>query len=308
MLQAQTTLAEAEQRWEAVLALRPELEATVAIQRRLVARGLSLAEAITKNTPAMACIEPGAMMTALRTGAPVFIGTPFDVAGEALTPFVLGFCDDLAGGEDNSPASRLGRRLENGEIDVGSLVAASLGRQQEAIRTKAHQVGISPDLLWLVAELAAGPIAYRLQRELLTDDDTTRALLATWSHGFCPACGSWPAFAERVDDHRSLRCSFCASAWAPPTYECIYCQESGDAFVMATPDDNDAAQLEMCRQCGGYLKSLAVESPTPVGLLPVADLETSALDLGAVDRGYGRPAMREFLAAGSVPCPPIIET
>ena len=302
-------LEEAEQRWEAILTLHPELEATVAIQRRLVGRGLSLAEAVTKNTPpATARIEPGAMTSTLRAGAPVFIGTTFDVAGETLKPFVLGFCDDLAAGEDDSPARRLGRRLGDGEIDVGSLVAASLGRQQEAIRTKAHHVGISPDLLWLVAELAAGPIAYRLQRELLADDETTRALVAAWSHGFCPACGSWPAFAERVDNHRSLRCSFCALAWTPATQECIYCQESGDAFVMAAPDDHHAAQLEMCRQCGGYLKSLAVESPTPVGLLPVADLETSTLDLGAVERGYGRPAMRDFPTAGSVPCPPIIET
>ena len=301
-------LEEAEQRWEAVVAIRPELEATVAIQRRLVGRGLSLAEAVTKNTPATARIEPGAMTSTLRAGVPVFIGTTFEVAGETLEPFVLGFCDDLAAGEDDSPGSRLGRRLGDGEIDVGSLVAASLGRQQEAIRTKAHHVGISPDLLWLVAELAAGPIAYRLQCELLADDETTRALVAAWSHGFCPACGSWPAFAERVDNQRSLRCSFCAFAWTPATQECIYCQESGDAFVMATPDDHDGALLEMCQQCGGYLKSLAVESPTPVGLLPVADLETSALDLGAVERGYGRPAMRDFPTAGSVPCPPIIET
>jgi hypothetical protein len=308
MLQDQSLLDEAEQRWEAVVALRPDLETTVEIQRRLVGRGLSLAEAVGDNMPATARIQPGEIVIKLRAGTPVFIGTPIDVVGETLKPFVLGFCDDLAAGDADGPASRLRHRLEDGEIDIGSLIAASLGRQQEAIRTKAQHVGISPDLLWLVAELAAGPIAYRLQRELPEDDHETQALVAGWSHGYCPACGSWPAFAERVGTHRSLRCSFCALAWEPPTHGCIYCEETGEAFVTATPDTDSTARLEMCQQCGGYLKSLAVPAPTPFVLLPVADLESSTLDLGAVGRGYGRPAMREFSTTGSVPCPPIIET
>ena len=301
---------EAEQRWEAVVSLRPELEAAVAVQRRLVGRGLSLAEAVTKSMPATTRIQPAEMAIKLRAGTPALIGTAIEVAGETLTPFVLGFCDDLTAGEADSPASRLGRRLDNGEIDIGSLIAASLGRQQGAIRTKAHHVGVSPDLLWLVAELAAGPVAYRLQRELPLGQDETHALFGGWNHGFCPACGSWPAFAERDDgsvDHRSLRCSFCGLAWAPQTHGCIYCEETGEAFVIATPDTDSAARLEMCQQCGGYLKSIAVRTPTPFELLPVADLETSALDLGAVERGYGRPPMRDFPMAGSAPCPPIIE-
>jgi hypothetical protein len=308
MLQAQPMLDEAEQRWEAVVALRPELESTVEIQRRLVGRGVSLAEAVGQNMPATAHIQPGELAIKLRAGTPMFIGTTMDVVGETLRPFVLGFCDDLAAGVADGPASRLRHRLEKGEIDIGSLVAASLGRQQDAIRTKAHHVGISPDLLWLVAELAAGPIAYRLQFELPQGDQETQTLVAGWSHGFCPACGSWPAFAERVDTHRSLRCSFCALAWEPPADRCTYCEEAGETFMIATPDADSTARLEMCQQCGGYLKSLAVESPTPFALLPVADLESSTLDLGAVGRGYGRPPMREFQTASSVPCPPIIET
>ena len=187
---------EAEQRWEAVVSLRPELEAAVAVQRRLVGRGLSLAEAVTKSMPATTRIQPAEMAIKLRAGTPALIGTAIEVAGETLTPFVLGFCDDLTAGEADSPASRLGRRLDNGEIDIGSLIAASLGRQQGAIRTKAHHVGVSPDLLWLVAELAAGPVAYRLQRELPLGQDETHALFGGWNHGFCPACGSWPAFAN----------------------------------------------------------------------------------------------------------------
>ncbi len=300
-------LDEAEQRWEAVVALRPELETAVEIQRRLVGRGLSLTETVGNDMPTTPRIQPGEIAIKLRAGTPVFIGTTIDVVGETLRPFVLGFCDDLAAGVADGPVSRLRHRLEGGEIDIGSLVAASLGRQQEAIRTKAHHVGISPDLLWLVAELAAGPIAYRLQRDLTEDDHGTRTLVAGWRHGFCPACGSWPAFAERVGTHRSLRCSFCAFAWEPPAHACIYCEEAGEAFVIATPDTDSTARLEMCQQCGGYLKSLAVRSPTPFALLPIADLESSTLDLGAVGRGYGRPAMREFPTASSVPCPPIIE-
>ena len=83
--------------------------------------------------------------------------------------------------------------------------------------------------------------------------------------------------------------------WRPERYRCIYCDEAGEGFLTASADDEgEAGHLELCRACGGYLKSLAVRQPTRFELMAVEDLASSHLDVGAADRGYGRPPMREI--------------
>ena len=233
------------------------------------------------------------------------------VDAQPIVPFVLGFCDDLSLGAAGGAAGRLGEILARGRIDVGSLLSASLGRQQEAIRSKAHHVGVAPDLLWLVAELAAGPVAHRFQQQLLTDlpehEDELRSVIGKWDRGFCAACGSWPAFGERIEPttRRSLRCSFCGSAWTPTLQHCIYCDEAGDSLITAAVEpEQPSRHLELCRQCGGYLKCIDVRRPTAFPLLPVEDLSTCDLDVGAVERGYIRPPMPTFATGDNPPCPP----
>ena len=133
-------------------------------------------------------------------------------------------------------------------------------------------------------------------------------MIGVWNQGFCAACGSWPAFGERIIEgpkRRSLRCSFCGSAWTPALQRCIYCEKAGDSFVAAAVEPEQPSQhLELCRQCGGYLKCIYIQSPTPFLLLPVEDLSFCELDLGAIERGYNRPPMHAFVTADNLPCPP----
>ena len=292
-------LAEAERRWAALEHERPELAEAIALQRRLVGHGLALATAID-NLPL-----PGAGDAArkLNRKHPILSGAAVNLDAGLFEPFVLAFCDDLAQGDAGRPAARLRGTLERGEIDIASLLTASLMRQQTAIRMKANQVGVAPDVLWLVAELGAAPLAHRLQRTYLHDaaagDGAVRAALDAWDEGCCPACGSWPALAEEVAGIRHLCCSFCGAAWQPAIRRCIYCTEAGESFVVAALSETEkrSRRVELCRTCGGYLKSLTAAGMTPFALLPVADLASSDLDVGAVDRGYIRFSMREVDAA-----------
>ena len=148
-------LAEAERRWAALEHERPELAEAIALQRRLVGHGLALAAAID-NLPL-----PGAGDAArkLNRKHPILSGAAVNLDAGPFEPFVLAFCDDLAQGDAGRPAVRLRGTLERGEIDIASLLTASLMRQQTAIRMKANQVGVAPDVLWLVAELGAAPLA-----------------------------------------------------------------------------------------------------------------------------------------------------
>jgi FdhE protein len=95
--------------------------------------------------------------------------------------------------------------------------------------------------------------------------------------------------------HRTLRCSFCSCAWELRTYACIYCEESGEGFVTAAPDaERKDRRIEVCAGCGGYLKTIDVPELSPFPLLSISDIETTDLDVAAMEHGYARPGMKEF--------------
>src|SRR5204863_6976127 len=222
---------------------------------------------------------------------------PLPVA--VLTRFLLRFCRALAEGGAGDTATRIEAAVDSGNIEPGSLLAASLARNQAAIRTGASHRGLAPDLVWLVAELAVSPFVHALQRSLFGQARDASAdlqlALDAWNRGYCPACGSWPAVAEVVSGHRTLRCSFCSSAWELTTYACIYCEERGEAFVTAAPnEERKDRRVEVCSSCNGYLKTVDVPGLSPFPLLSISDIETTDLDVAAMEHGYARPALKDF--------------
>ncbi len=317
MLVDELPIQTAERQWRILLERRPDLEPAIAVQRRLLRRALTLGSKSHTFPAIPVTLTPDEVARKLSEGRPVLIGENIETDGAALTPYLLGFCDDLESGSAGRPAGRLRNSLEHGDIDCGSLISASLTRRREAILTKAHHLGVAPDLLWLVAELAAGPIAHHFRRALLPSsrkataagrDGGTSAGMPNWQEGYCPACGSWPAFAERYAhalDGRLLRCSFCGCDWPFPTGHCVYCDAKGASVLTAGPGDDGQCLVDMCRDCGGYLKRLKVDGPIPFALLPVEDLRTCDLDVSAAERGYGRPPLPEFAGAAEMPCPPV---
>ena len=222
---------------------------------------------------------------------------PIPLPVQILQATLLRLCDELAAGGAGEAAAHIKAAIEGGTLDAGSLLTASLARDQHAIRTGAAHRGLAPDLVWLAAELAVGPVAHTLQRMLLANTPAAPLAdaLAAWPHGYCPACGSWPALAEVVDGHRVLRCSFCAAGWELATYACVYCGESGEPFVTAAPDEERKdRRVEICGGCGAYFKTVDVPALSPFPLLTIADLDTMDLDVAAIEHHYARPPMKEF--------------
>ena len=65
--------------------------------------------------------------------------------------------------------------------------------------------------------------------------------------------------------------------------------------MTAAPDDEHKdRRLEVCGTCGSYLKTIDVPALTPFPLLAIADLETMDLDMAAMEKGYNRPALKDF--------------
>jgi FdhE protein len=287
----------AEDRWRAIREARPDLEPALTLQQQLLWCVLDAARTLDGGRLPRLSLPPKYVAAKLARGVPAFAGEPIPLPVPVLGPATVKLADALARGGAGGAAEHIRETIASGGIDAASLLAASLHRDQAALRTGAAHRGLSPDLLWLVAELAVSPFVHALQRLIfgqLSAPELASAL-DDWSRGYCPACGSWPAVAEVVAGHRTLRCSFCASAWELKSYACIYCGESGERFVTAAPDaERKDRRVELCSACGGYLKTIDVSELSPFPLLSISDIETTDLDVAAMEHGYARPALKDF--------------
>jgi FdhE protein len=290
-------MAVANSRWDNLLATHPDLGPAVALQQKLLTLVLEATAALEAGPMPRLSLPPKYLAAKLGRGIPAFAGEPIPVPAARLAGTLRQLCHDLAEGGAGEVATHITAALNDGRIDPGALLTALLARDQTLVRAGATRLGLAPDLVWLVGELAASPIAHLLQRVLFATapGPDLRQALAGWNHGYCPACGSWPALAEVVRGHRLLRCSFCAAAWELTTYACVYCGEEGEAFVTAAPDTERLnRRLELCSTCGSYLKAVDVEELSPFPLVAIADMETMDLDVAAIEHRYGRPTLREF--------------
>ena len=287
----------AQRRWQVIRETRPDLEPALALQRELLTRIIDLAATLGSGRLPKLSLPPKYLAAKLARGVPALAGEPIPLPVPVLTPTLLQLCDALANGGAREAATHIRQAVEAGNIEAGSLLTASLHRDQAALRTGAVHRGLSPDLMWLVAELAVSPFAHALQRMLFGNVSVgdLQTALDAWNHGYCPACGSWPAVGEVVGGHRTLRCSFCSCAWELTTYACIYCEESGEPFVTAAPDEERKdRRVEVCASCGGYLKTIDVPELSPFPLLSISDIETTDLDVAAMEHGYARPPLKDF--------------
>ncbi len=291
-----TVIGLAEARWTAITGARPELAPAVDLQRRLLTLVADLAADLDTGRLPRLSLPPKYVAAKLRRGVPALAGEPVPLPD--LQPSLLALCDALAEGGAGDAARHIHDAIADGSLDAGSLAAASLQRDQHAIRTGAVQRGLAPDLLWLVAELAVGPFAHALERVAFPDAGAHEALapaLAGWERGYCPVCGSWAALAEVVDGTKLLRCSFCAATWGLSEYACAHCGAADESFRTAAPDEERKdRRIEICSTCSSYLKTIDLPDLSPFPLVAITDLETMDLDMAAMQAGYIRPAAKDF--------------
>jgi FdhE protein len=287
----------AQHRWQVIREARPDLEPALSLQRELLTRLIDLAAVLAGGRLPRLSLPPKYLAAKLSRGVAALAGEPIPLPVPVLTPVLLQLCDALANGGAGDAAVHIRESIDGGALEAASLLTASLHRDQAALRTGAVHRGLAPDLMWLVAELAVSPFAHALQRMLFGSvaAPELRDALAAWNHGYCPACGSWPAVGEVAGGHRTLRCSFCSCAWELTTYACIYCENSGEGFVTAAPDEaRKDRRIEVCAGCGGYLKTIDLAELSPFPLLSISDIETTDLDIAAMEHGYARPGLKDF--------------
>ena len=159
-------LEDAQRRWDGILERRPDLKPAVDLQQRLLTLVIELADTIDGGRLPRLSLPPKYIGTKLARGVPVLSGEPIPLPVHLLHASLLQLCGALASGGAGEAAEHIQSAIESGGMEAGPLLAASLARDQTAIRTGAVHRGLAPDLVWLVAELAVSPFAHALQRAL----------------------------------------------------------------------------------------------------------------------------------------------
>ena len=293
-----TRRALADAHWSGMATAKPDLGAAITLQRKLIGLVDDLFGRFEAGRLPRLSLPPRYLTTKLGAGIPALTGEPIQLPVDALRPTFLELCRALAEGGGGEATHKILAAAESGQINVHSLMMLALRREQGAMRAAATRAGLGHDLLWLVADLGVSPFVHTLLDSVFgaaTEPLTTA--LDTWSRGYCPLCGSWPALAERPGDSRRLRCSLCAAAWELPGGHCLYCGERGESFVVLTPDASHPGRtLETCGGCKGYGKVLDTDESVPFPLLALADLDSMDLDMAAMHAGFARPALKSFSA------------
>jgi FdhE protein len=125
------------------------------------------------------------------------------------------------------------------------------------------------------------------------------SISASWVEGYCPVCGSWPAFAEvrGIERNRYFRCGRCGGEWHARALYCPYCAMSDhDELVALVPEHGGSnavgsnAVIDACQRCLEYVKTFTRLQGCSPGAVMLEDLASVDLDVAAIEHGFARSA------------------
>jgi FdhE protein len=174
------------------------------------------------------------------------------------------------------------------DLDGIRLFTASLSQDTDYVRNVASSVGTDPDAFHALVALLAVPFLQACNRLW------SRAVPESWVEGYCPVCGSWPAFAEvrGIERSRYLRCGRCGGERHAQALSCPYCETRDHNDLLAlVPGGGIGARgaIDACTRCRGYVKTFTTLQGCAPGAVMLEDLATVALDVAALEQGYARP-------------------
>src|SRR5262245_23930902 len=125
-------LATAAERWSRILEAQPNLAPAVDLQRRLLGLVLDLRETIAGQRLPRLSLPPRYVAAKLARGVPVLAGEPIPLPVAHLTRTLAELCQALADGGAGDAATHIRDAIQRGTMDPGSLLGASITRNQAA--------------------------------------------------------------------------------------------------------------------------------------------------------------------------------
>ena len=257
---------------------RPELADTVELHCELLEAQARVQ--VSPRRPALSGAEAGER---LEQGHPLLSPESLGVDGQTLA----GLCDQIGfivaerRPELADSLARIHAWLDDKRQQIEALAIEYLreGRVREG-----EEAGLDASLLTFIFNNALRPFL-RAQAEALAPwiDDSI------WYRGRCPICGGEPDLAalERGSGRRLLLCSRCDSEWAFRRIGCPFCGNDDPRRLAYYPSHDHIYRLSVCEQCRRYLKTIDLRQVAGERLLPVERILTVAMDVAALDAGYG---------------------
>jgi FdhE protein len=173
------------------------------------------------------------------------------------------------------------------DLDILRLFKASLCNDGHHIKQLAAVLGSDAAALQAVAGLVPLPVLHACNRRW------TFSISESWTEGYCPVCGAWPAFAEvrGIERSRYFRCGRCGGGWQAQCLFCPYCTMTDhNELVSLVPEKGRSnSVIDACKRCLGYVKTFTTLQGSPPVKVIVDDLASVDLDIAAVQEGYRRP-------------------
>jgi FdhE protein len=172
------------------------------------------------------------------------------------------------------------------EIDILQLFKAALDQDGDRVKEIAAAAGAEPDAFQGLAALLPVPLLHACNR------GWARSIASSWTEGYCPLCGAWPAFAEMrgIERNRYLRCARCGSEWQARCLLCPYCgmTDHNELASLVVEQEGAKSVIDTCNRCLGYVKTFTKLQGSAPAAVMLDDLASVELDIAAADRGYRR--------------------
>ena len=173
------------------------------------------------------------------------------------------------------------------DLEWAALFTASLCQSSDRINEIAAVSGADAEALHAVVALLPVPFLHACNRRWAS------SISASWVEGYCPVCGSLPAFAEvrGIERNRYFRCCRCGGEWHARALYCPYCAMSDHAELVALVPEKDGANavIDACQRCLGYVKIFTRLQGCSPGAVMLEDLTSVDLDVAAIEHGFARP-------------------
>jgi FdhE protein len=264
---------------------RPEWEPWLAVIEEIVREIATPGwEASVPSGASLGAEAPGAKAALRQIGTPLLAGATFAVQTSSVRG-LLKRLTRIASLSGTANIATLDRALDT--LDVLTLFNASLCQDSDRVEAVAAARGADAGALQALTALVPLPLLHACHRRLAS------SISASWVEGYCPVCGSWPAFAEvrGIERTRVFRCGRCGGAWHARLLSCPYCTEgSHDALVSLVPENGGAqGVIDACGRCHGYVKTFTrLQGCEPVAVM-LEDLASVHFDVAALEQGYTRP-------------------
>ena len=221
-----------------------------------------------------------------QTNAPLLAGVAVSMPAASIRGLAKRLIRAAANG--GTPKMTTLQAVRAADLDVFALFTASVCQDRARLGEMAGLHGADEEAFEAVMALVALPFLHACRRHWAP------SLSATWTEGFCPVCGAWPAFAEMrgIERSRHFRCGRCASEWYSRLLCCAYCASTNhDELVTLVPEKTGAhCSVDACRRCHGYIKTFTRLQGCPPDAVMFEDLATVAFDVAALEQGYVRPS------------------